>query len=360
MKRVLLGALVLALASPACGDTLRVNQANLVAAVSRAQPGDVIQLPAGEYALPPLKRIVKSGRPVIIEPMPGARVVVGPWLIIQSEGITLRGLEFRPLATGYALQVAQSKRIDVQNGVFEAAEADQEKARGLQIKDSEGVKVTNTRFRHLRYALMGSNVKDLLVEGNDFRNIYGDAMRGWVNSSNLVIRKNFFTDIYIPTASPTHVDAIQFWTVGATAPITDLLIENNVYQRGDGDPAQGIFLGNESMTPYERVTIRNNAIVGSTWNGIWVVGGKDVTITNNLVQHMKWSQRHGDEYDRVQPRIVVKAIEGGLVEGNTARIAKDPKTSLPKIGKNSDAPVAKFGDYTAQQAWIRSGGSSLK
>ncbi len=360
MKQLLLSLLVLALATPACGDTVRITQDNLLAAVARAKPGDVIQLPAGSYALPPLKRIVKQGPPVIIEPMPGARVIIGPWLIIQSEGITLRGLEFRPLDKGYGLQVAQSKRIEVSDSLFEAATENQERAKGLQIKGSEEITVSKTRFRHLRYGLMGSDVKNLVISDSEFREIYGDAVRGWVNSSNIVIRGNYFTNIYIPNSQPTHVDAIQFWTVDAKYPISDVVIENNVYERGDGDPAQGVFLGNESMTPYERILIRNNAIVGSTWNGIWVVGGRDVTITGNLVQPMKWSARHAGKYDRVYPRIVVKAIEGGLVRGNIAKISKDDKTALPKIEKNSDAPIAAFGDYSAERNWVKSGGKSLK
>jgi hypothetical protein len=348
---LLAGLLWLAATSALAATPWPATPKAAIAALKAAAPGEVFQLPDGQVTLPALSGVLKAAPGIFIEPAPGAVVSAGPWLISASAGITVRGLTFTSLATGYAVQVAGSQRITFADDVFEAAVADREAARGLQIKSSQDITVERSRFRNLRYGLMGDHVDGFLAEDNDFRDIHGDAVRGWADSSHLTFRGTRCSDLYIPVADPTHVDCIQFWTAGATKGTTDLLIEGTVYTRGDGDPAQGVFLGNERSLPYERVTIRDNAIVGSTWNGIWVVIAKDVTITDNLVQHMAWSPRHAADYATVRPRIVIKSVDGGLVSGNAARIAVDAKTPLPPMSGNTEPADAAFGDYSALVAW---------
>jgi nitrous oxidase accessory protein NosD len=340
----------LAVGSAACAKVLRPSSDDVSEAVRRAAPGDRIQLSSGVQRLVVIKK-TNTGPAIVIEPAPGARPILSGSLVSASEGLVIRGVEVQPGATGYGLQIAGATRIRVEDVTFAAAAEDREAARGLQIKNSRDIAVTGSRFRNLRYGLMGDGVSGLLVEGNDFRSIYGDGMRGWVNSDNIVIRGNTFTDHFIPTSNPTHVDAIQFWTVNAVRPTTDVLIERNTITRGDGDPMQGIFVGNEKAVPYERVTIRDNAIVGSTWNGIWLVAGKEIVIENNLVQPMEWAERHTAEFGHIVPRIVVKNIQGGSVRGNVARIAADRKAALPDMRDNRPPKTAAFGDLSTLKAW---------
>ena len=330
---------------------LTPTPADVPGAIKAAQAGDVIQLPAGFSKLV-ISKVVNAGEPIVIE---GGADLAG-CMIADSEGFTIRGAAFGAekdaslTRARYGLQILRSSRITVDGCRFAAPVELQEFARGLQLRESSRIVVAGCVFERLRYGVGTQDVSRVQVANCRFASIFGDAIRGWVNSQHITISGNDFTDIIIPAAGD-HIDAIQFWTVGATKPTTDVLIEGNVYVRGEGDPAQGIFVGNERMIPFERVTIRGNAVVGSTWNGIWLVGGKDVVIEDNLVLPMAWAERHVAEYGHIAPRIVVKSIEGGAVRGNVARIASDPKTPLPPIEGNTEPAAAAFGDLAALKAW---------
>src|SRR3546814_18292453 len=59
-------------------------------------------------------------------------------------------------------------------------------------------------------------------------------------------------------------------------------VSDNLIVRGDGEGAQGIFLRDQlGHLPYEHVTISNNAIAGTGYNGIRVIRAKHLTVTGN-------------------------------------------------------------------------------
>jgi hypothetical protein len=66
-----------------------------------------------------------------------------------------------------------------------------------------------------------------------------------------------------------HGDAVQFMTYGTTSVSSNINISDNLIDRGNGVPLQGIFMRDETnKLPFNNVTIDNNTIIGGEWNAI--------------------------------------------------------------------------------------------
>src|SRR3546814_17629153 len=81
-------------------------------------------------------------------------------------------------------------------------------------------------------------------------------------TNDVVISNNYFTDFHPVGAD--HPDAIQLWTTNTTESARNISITGNVFERGDGDIIQGIFLRDQSggKLPYQDVTISDNIVLG--------------------------------------------------------------------------------------------------
>src|SRR3546814_514909 len=85
--------------------------------------------------------------------------------------------------------------------------------------------------------------------------------------------------------SADHPDAIQLWTTNTTESARNISITGNVFERGDGDIIQGIFLRDQSggKLPYQDVTISDNIVLGGMYNGISVGNANGLVMTDNVV-----------------------------------------------------------------------------
>ncbi len=101
---------------------------------------------------------------------------------------------------------------------------------------------------------------------NRCHDLQSDGIRGG-GSNDVNVERNYITNLYPPT-SATHPDGIQFWTTNVTRLTERLVIRDNLFVRGAGRYAQGIFLRDQVGSGYDDVLIEGNAIVGGTYNGI--------------------------------------------------------------------------------------------
>jgi hypothetical protein len=141
-----------------------------------------------------------------------------------------------------------------------------------------------------------------------------------------------------------HPDAIQFLTAGSKAPATDIRVTGNVVFRGEGQATQGIFLRDQVGTlPFERVTIADNLIVGTGYNGILVMGAKDLAITGNELV----SNPGGTNNTWLR----VERGEGVTASRNRAQlISFDASTNVKESGNRLTEPVSDKG-LAALRAW---------
>ena len=259
--------------------------AALTSALATAQAGDTILLSAGAYGRLSIAGAHFSQAVTIASETPGTPASITGLSITGSNGLMFRDIDFvaDPAAGGTPLSVIASQdvhfdRVHV-HGSLDGSPAND--TGGLYFTASSNVSVTNSEFNELYWGIDHDDSNSLTFNGNTFHDIRMDGIRGG-GSSGVTISGNSFRDFY-PLAGD-HSDAIQFWTTGTTASVSNIVVTNNFIIRGKGLPPQGVFLRDEiGNLPFQHVTISGNFVAGALFNGIYVSGGADVLIANNVV-----------------------------------------------------------------------------
>jgi Ca2+-binding RTX toxin-like protein len=264
---------------------LTVSDAGTLNAMLKvAQPGDTLALTPGTYSGVLINSLTLGGV-TITSADPLTPATITDLYVINSSGVTFSQLELLDNASygDNSFRVTNSQdvhfdHLDV-HGSLDNNPADD--AIAFLIRTSQNVSVTNSEFHELEDAIQQLDNNGITFNGNTFHDLRTDGIRGG-GSSNVTITNNTFGDFY-PIAGD-HPDAIQFWTSNETAGVHDITVTGNLFYRGVGGPAQGVFLNDEvGNLPYTHVTITGNTIIGGMYNGIMIVDGNDVTITGNNI-----------------------------------------------------------------------------
>lgn len=262
--------------------------AELTAALTRAKGGEVLLLAAGAYPSIGVRDLHFATPVVIASADPSRPATANVFWTRDVSNLVVSGLEFRigdpALATPFS--VIQSKGVHFEHltvrGPGHAAITATNDI--FLIRSSSGVSLTGSDFQGLRYGVSHLQDDGLLIASNRFADLRIDAVRGG-GSSNVRLYGNFVTDLFAQGVPPNHDhgDAIQFWTTNTTAAATNIRIENNVYLRGAGSPAQGVFVNDEAGVGYRNVLIAGNVVVGSLFHGIALTGAVDAVVRDNVV-----------------------------------------------------------------------------
>jgi hypothetical protein len=213
----------------------------------------------------------------------------------------------------------------------------------MLIRNSSGVRVTHTEVHDLNEGVAHLDCDHLVISDNTFHNMGADGIRGG-GSSWVEVKGNQFSDFH--RASGEHPDAIQFWTTNTKASAHDITIENNVFVRGEGTPAQGIFMADERRNlPYQNIRIAHNAMIGAMWNGIMIAHGDNVVITDNLVLG------HPGMPSRIRVEFATNT-ELSHNETNSFHLANNGSGLSQK--KNRTSPVVDPGDFGPLRRWLGS------
>jgi len=258
------------------------NADTLMSALRAAHGGDVIVLAPGNYGEVVLRNLQFDTPVTIVSSRADDPAVLQRLVIGSSEGLTFRNLEIQVTPGARGIEVTKGSnvtldRLDVHGSKGDGPLGD---GVGLHIRNSDGVTVSNSEFSELSHGLAHLDSTHLVISDNRFHDIRIDGVRGG-GSSQVEISRNYFTDFHRQAGD--HGDAVQFWTSNTTTGVRDIVVKDNVFVRGEGDVAQGIFFGNEAKLPYENITITGNAIIGGMYNGISINTGHNVVISDNLV-----------------------------------------------------------------------------
>ena len=263
------------------GEFVVSDAKELSAALKLAQAGDTVLLTGGDYGSVSISNRSFAGPVTIVSADPDHPAVFSYLMLNNVSNLTVRDVEVS-IQSGRGLEVFRSDNIVLDNlNVHGPLLNPPSAGGGVYVNQSEHVTVSNSDIHHLANGLShdGSSYVDII--NNSFHDIRVDGVRGG-GSSNVTIANNHFTDFYRQDGD--HADAIQFWTTGTTRAAHDIVVINNVFERGAGDVAQGVFIRDESgKMPFENAVIQGNAVIGGMYNGIAVIGGKNVVISDNLV-----------------------------------------------------------------------------
>lgn len=325
------------------------NSAGLNLALKSAQSGDVIYLEAGTYSNIAIRNLAVDGNVTITSKDPGNPATITNINITGSEGFTFKNLEFAPNEGGqFAYLVNSSKNItfsnlDVHGSLNGNPQGD---SSGISVLKSSNIRIEDSEFHELRRGVGVGGSKDVVIEGNKFHVLQTDGVMV-SDTKNIQILDNSFSN-FSPVADD-HPDAIQFLTKGTTTSTENVVISGNIITRGEGSAMQGIFMRDEvGSLAYKNVTISDNILIGTGYNGIMVGNGENLKITGNEL----FSYEGGTN----KTWILIRGAKGVVADGNTAiQFGFDNVTNLTNSGNISNAAVSDQG-AAALKAWLAGGG----
>ena len=316
----------------------------LNAALTFAQSGDTIQLAAGTYSGVVVNGLHFDHNVTITSVDPANRAIITDLSVSGSNGLSFSNLELLVNGVGgdtpFKVTSSQDIHFDQLNVHGSLDGNPQNDLTAILIRSSSDVSVTNSEFQQLHHALEHLDDTGLTFVGNAFHDLRTDAIRGG-GSSNVLVASNTFRDFF-PVAGD-HGDAIQFWTTNTTASAHDITVADNLFIRGTGGVAQGVFMRDEvGGLPFIHVTISNNTIIGGMFNGITVAGGQDVTIDHNLVAGFT-DMKSWIRLDNVSgATLTSNSANQFLTSNNDSNIVVSNDTVIPLVSDQGAAAYAQW------------------
>jgi hypothetical protein len=330
---------LLALAGATQAATLAATPATFAGVLTRAHGGDVLKLAPGTYeGLAPKGWAFAPGL-TITSADPAHRAVLTNFDAHNIKGVTFSNLELLAKGPAYfAFQVFDSTdvhfdRVNV-HGVVEEGRPRND-AEGIRFSGGSSVSVTNSEFHDVKRAFAIGDTEGVTVSGNRAHDLQVTGFMFGGATTHITVTDN--TVWNIRPMPGDHPDAIQFLTAGSKAPATDILVARNVVFRGEGAATQGIFFRDQVGTlPFERVTITDNLIVGTGYNGILVMGAKDLAVTGNELISNPGSTNN--------TWLRVETAQGVTASRNRAQlISFDQSTKVKESGNRLTSPVSDRG-----------------
>jgi hypothetical protein len=323
--------------------------AALKAAATTTTP-ETILLEAGTYSAQTIWKFNPSANITIESASSTNKAVIDSVNVVSSSNITFNDLTFTTSPTKPTGDLAYSNldsNVNFTNDNFIGRVSDHyssEPTFGVVVRASTNTNISGSVFQYIQDGVADLESNNITVSGNSFSNIFGDGIDN-AASWNVKLLNNSFTNLHIDPSDAQHSDAIQFWTSGETTAGGNITISGNDYNIGSGGPAQGIFMTDQvGDLTYENVTIENNDLVGTSWNGITLQHVGNALVENNTLQSVSSTGQTS--------RLTLDGGVSGLVEnnrigqllnmnGNSARVTGN--TILPPIALSAAAQALVSG-----------------
>jgi hypothetical protein len=319
------------------------SDAALAGALRSAKAALTIRMKPGRYAEFTLR---KNGHPVVIESLDPRRPAIFDAITISGAArVTLRNLTIERRA-GQPLRqqlvsVLRSNTITLEN-LRLIAPADIERGReyAVMIRDGDGVRLAGSSATGMRYGVGLLNARRVTIEGNEFRALQTDGIRGG-GVDDLLIAGNVLGQ-FRPRPGE-HPDGIQLWSTNQKVPAKRITIRDNLIVRDGGGMTQGIFVRDTQLQlPFEALTIRGNLAVGTMYNGISVQGATQPVVDDNEViafpDQKSW--------------IRLQAIQGGELTNNRAMQFLQIKNENIRVANNTTTKPASGDMRNRIRAWL--------
>lgn len=183
----------------------------------------------------------------------------------------------------------------------------------IGVKTSaENIELNNNEIVNVSFGISASGNHTVATE-NTIHNFTGDGIRGLGNDSEYA-HNVIYNGIDV---SDNHDDCFQSWATGGQ-PVHNVVVANNICLADYNHPAptflskfQGIGLFDG---PYENITITDNYVSTSTWEGITIMGVSNSVVIGNVVID-------SDTDDSLYPWIRITASKSGSSgDGNEIKL----------------------------------------
>jgi parallel beta-helix repeat protein len=327
------------------------NSVQLAAAMKAAattKTPETILLEAGTYSLTAQTNYNPSANVTIESASPINKAVVEGLELSHSSNFTFTDLAFTTLPSKSTFEVASSyfdNNVNFTNDTFSGSTSSSytsAPSQGLVIADSTNSTVSNSVFQYVQNGLTEKENNGITISANSFSDLFGDGIDN-AASSNVNISQNNFTSLHIDGSDTQHSDCIQFWTSGETTAGGNIKITGNTYNIGSGAAAQGIFISDQvGHLTYSNVTIENNDLVGTGWNGITLQHVSGATVENNTLQSVMSTDQTS--------RLTLDGGVSGVVENNKIGQLINQDGNTATVGGNSI--LAAINPAAAAQALV--------
>jgi nitrous oxidase accessory protein NosD len=294
-------------------DWVAYSTAELDRAIANATAGDRILLAPGDYG-----RLSLIGRDyaatVAIEAQDRAAPPRFQSIAIErSSNITLRGIavNFGPTAKPQSDNIvtishAQSVRMEAMRIASAPNGVAGDDASGVNVLSSADVVIADSVFDETYRGVLSFESDRVLIRRNVIlrAGVDGVAARG---ADDLVIEDNYIAEFLTIDPVALHPDAVQIWSKSAGRANRNVTVRRNLIRRGEGDPAQGIFM----RTPELRsvgVVIEDNVIDQSMGQGVAIENAEGAVIRRNTLL----PARKGETAPGIDVRNASVAVEGNL------------------------------------------------
>jgi Ca2+-binding RTX toxin-like protein len=322
------------------------NTAALTAAISSAHGGDTILLAPGTYDWFQLLHVHIDGNLTITSQDPTHAATLTSMGAYDISGITFSDLNvklYTPQNSG--MSFLESNNVTIDHVTFLPPPAGFQQGPGVLVNQSTNIKILNSDIGGYGTGISLNGDSGILVQGNSIHDVTADGIDA-PGTSNVTISGNTFTNFHSDPG--VHADAIQFFTAGTPYTTShDITISSNTMIRGSGSLFQGIFLENDGTPPYQNITIQNNALVGTMFNGIYVEVANNVHIDHNLVTG------YTDEISW----IYANAVTNLSVTNNESSAFKTVNPSNPGMVQTNDTTILQISPGDAAHLLQTFGGS---
>lgn len=202
------------------------------------------------------------------------------------QNIVFDSVEMENTISNGALLAVNSKGINIVNAKVSGDKnttPQGQKKHLLTFRNCDGFSVKSSELSHSTVSLSMLQSRNGAIELNKFHDQAVDAVH-IDECQKLKVLNNYCTK-FVPVAvggNATHPDFIQFMQQAVGAVCDDIEIAYNLFVRGSGTKAQGIFIRPYAGYPNPtRLKIVGNAMLGGSPNGIALTG--DGYATDNIV-----------------------------------------------------------------------------
>lgn len=195
------------------------------------------------------------------------------------------------------------------------------------VRNSQDIVFSNNFVSDYMRGATFLEVKGLIFSGNEFTGIQYDGFQAG-GLQNAVISNNYMHDFYGSTQTANHSDFMMIWGTNAQSVTTNVQINGNILDTGNGAAYQGIFIGNNSLGQsgpagqyFQDIRVYDNVVHTAMWHGISVYDTNQLQLYDNTVlwdmdAYTKSSPNSG--WTQAQPWIKAANTPGAQVLGNVA------------------------------------------
>ena len=201
------------------------------------------------------------------------------------------------------ISVYSSSNITIRNSVLEgdaegpvtlaayAEFGDDAKAQSaVFVRGVDGFVFENNSMSHYNFGIYMDETQNVSIVDNDISRLQGDGLQ-MSEVRDVLIEGNNFHDFLGTDHELNHMDMIQMWTTSTETASENVTVRGNYFDTGDGIGTQTIHMRNERVDMgevgeelfYRNITITDNVIYNSTFNAINIGETFGLEISNNTV-----------------------------------------------------------------------------